>query len=187
MCNFGGEGRVEKELRPHPSFESEVLIVPDTLRGGLIVGSVHELGDHCRRPFNTHVFEVDDQVVKVGVGDVGVEDLAAPPSTIFVGLANVSPGLVLFQTESLHRGLDPILHRSDNPNLECITQIGEQELAGKPVINAVAVREKLGDGRLGGEEVAGLAVGKALKEIGRQVKPPKELLFGHPIGLGRSG
>ncbi len=95
------------------------------------------------------------------------------------------PGFVLFQTESLHRGLDPILHRSDDPHLEGVAQIREQELPGKPVVDAVAVCEELGHRRLGGEEVAGLAVGEAFEEIGRQVEPPKELLFGHPIGLCR--
>ena len=77
----------------------------------MVVVALHDLGDHRRGPVDTDVFEVDDQIVEVGIGDIGVKDLPTPPRTVFVGIPDMLPGFVLLQTESLASR-----SRSDTPS-----------------------------------------------------------------------
>ena len=93
---------------------------------------------------------------------------------------NGKPRSLNFGTDMVIGEFNVVISRS------CIIEgeVLKEKLPGEPVVDPVAVREKLADGRLRGEQVASLAVGEALEEACRSVEPVLELLLGQVVGLG---
>ena len=113
----------------------------------LAVLALHDLGNEARRGFEAHLIQFDHEIIEIGVVDIGVEDLPTPMGAVIVGGADVSDRLIAGQTQSAHRRVDPVRHRSDDPHLERGAQILEEKLSGETVIDPVAVPEQLGDRR----------------------------------------
>ncbi len=109
--DVGCEWGVEEHLRPNPPLEGKVIVVLDALRGRAVVVVVHDLGDHVGGGLDAHRVEFDHEIIKRGVFDIGVEDLPAPPPTVFVGVPDMALRLFPREAESVHRGLEPELHR----------------------------------------------------------------------------
>ncbi len=130
------------------------------------------------------MLEVDDEVVEVGVVEVGVEHLPAPLGPPLVGVADVAHGLLVGEPQAGDGGVDPEVERRHQPHLEHAAETVEDELTDQPAVDAVAVGEEPAERRLHGEDVAFLALGEALEEVRRHVEAAVHLLLGDAVALG---
>ena len=130
------------------------------------------------------MLEVDNEVVEVRAGEVGVEDLPAPLRAPLVRFPEEANRLLGGQPEIGHGGGGAVLHRRDDPHLEDVAQALEQELGGESAVDTVAVFEALTEHGLHGEHVALLAAGEALEEVPRHVEAAVHLLLGQPVAPG---
>ncbi len=142
-----GEGGIEEELGFDAFDQCEILIVTNALGCRLVVLAPHDFGNQVCRGFEVQLIQFDHEIIKIGVVDVGVEDLPAPMQAVIVGGADMPVSLLAGQIQPVHRRLDSVWHRSDDPYLERSAQILEEKLSGKTVIDAVALPEQLGDRR----------------------------------------
>ena len=149
--------------------------------------ALHDLRDEIGGRGQTDLFEVDDEVIEVGIVDIGVEDLAAPEQAMLIGLADVAGRFIAGQSHPVNGVLHAERSGCDDPHFERVCQILEEELSCETVVDPVAVGQDLGDGRLGSQQIACLSVGEPLIESRRHIEASQQLLLGHPIGFGRRG
>ena len=165
------ERRLEVELGDHPALESEVLELGQAGVARLRVGTPERFRDHSCRGLYGHVLEVDHQIVQVRFVPVDAEHLLVPLGAALVNLGEVFDRLLATVSVDRHRRPDAIVQRGDQTHLEDIAGSLEQELAGKPVVDAVAIGEDLAESRLRGQEVTLPAAREPLEEVRRHVEP----------------